>query len=556
MPSRNFGDQQQLHDPLVVLATLFSDNVLVPEDDRIKILESQYNARHEALERLWSGENLKTEQVTTKVRVWPQQHMAYTEKLITVYNHQSPGSWRNQEEGIYTFHMPEGAVVSSLSLWIEGKEEKAILTSKQKATTAYQTIVGHERRDPSVVHWQEGNTVSVRVFPVMAGSSRTFKLGITAPLQKDGEELVYENIWFDGPDARKAEEFVKLEVEKEETPIHQASLVPDNQRMVTRTGAYQPRWKASFKDIGLAESSFSFNGYRYYLKPYQRQYVPATIADVYLDINESWTADDFRQIQENASQKRVWVYNRGFQQLAESNQQELFYQLQKQSFSLFPFHLIKNRERSLVIQKSGSYSPSVSDLAGSPFLKNLQAKLDSKNRIKVFQLGQEMSPFIRSLKERRCFDYEIGDLKLLRRLLKENLFIRDTESDNEIIVHSASVVIVKEAGESATTAPDHVMRLFAYNHIMQQLGRKEPTSTDSTAIIKEAEEAYVVSPVSSLIVLETQHDYDRFGIKDSEASLKNASLQNKGAVPEPAEWMMIVLLVTAFFLFVYKTKLV
>jgi XrtN system VIT domain protein len=167
-----------------------------------------------------------------------------------------------------------------------------------------------------------------------------------------------------------------------------------------------------------------------------------------------------------------------------------------------------------------------------------------------------MSPFIRSLKERRCFDYEIGDSKLLRRLLKENLFIRDTESDNEIIVHSASVVIVKEAGESATTAPDHVMRLFAYNHIMQQLGRKEVTSADSTAIIKEAEEAYVVSPVSSLIVLETQHDYDRFGIKDSEASLKNASLQNKGAVPEPAEWMMIVLLVTAFFLFVYKTKLV
>ena len=556
MPSRNFGDQQQLHDPLVVLATLFSDNVLVPEDDRIKILESQYNARHEALERLWSGENLKTEQVTTQVRVWPQQHMAYTEKLITVYNHQSPDSWRNQEEGIYTFHMPEGAVVSSLSLWIEGKEEKAILTSKQKASTAYRTIVGYERRDPSVVHWQEGNTVSVRVFPVVAGSSRTFKLGITAPLQKDGEELVYENIWFDGPDARKAEKFVKLEVEKEETPVHQASLVPDNQRMVTRTGTYQPRWKASFKDNGLAESSFSFNGYRYYLKPYQRQYVPATITDVYLDINESWTADDFRQIQEIASHQRVWVYNRGFQQLAESNRQELFHQLQKQSFSLFPFHLIKNREHSLVIQKSGSYSPSVSDLAGSPFLKNLQAKLDNEHRIKVFQLGQEMSPFIRSLKERRCFDYEIGDSKLLRRLLKENLFIRDTESDNEIIVHSASVVIVKEAGESATTAPDHVMRLFAYNHIMQQLGRKEVTSADSTAIIKEAEEAYVVSPVSSLIVLETQHDYDRFGIKDSEASLKNASLQNKGAVPEPAEWMMIVLLVTAFFLFVYKTKLV
>jgi XrtN system VIT domain protein len=198
LPGRNFGEQQQLHDPLVTLATAFSGAVLLPEDDRIKVLESQYNARHQALERLWSGEALKTEQLTTTVKVWPHLRMAYTEKLLTVYNHQSTQRWISQGEAIYTFHMPEGAVVTSLSLWINGKEEKGILTSKQAATTAYRTIVGYERRDPSVVHWQEGNTVSVRVFPVMAGSSRTFKIGITAPLRKDGAEVVYDNIWFDG----------------------------------------------------------------------------------------------------------------------------------------------------------------------------------------------------------------------------------------------------------------------------------------------------------------------------------------------------------------------
>jgi XrtN system VIT domain protein len=80
--------------------------------------------------------------------------------------------------------MPEGAVVTSLSLWINGNEEKAILTTKEKADSAYKTIVGAERRDPSVVHWQEGNSVSVRVFPVLPGESRKFKIGITAPLER------------------------------------------------------------------------------------------------------------------------------------------------------------------------------------------------------------------------------------------------------------------------------------------------------------------------------------------------------------------------------------
>jgi XrtN system VIT domain protein len=99
------------------------------------------------------------------------------------------------------------------------------------------------------------------------------------------------------------------------------------------------------------------------------------------------------------------------------------------------------------------------------------------------------------------------------------------------------------------------MRLFAYNHILQSLGKKDTSLVDSTALIQEAQEAYVVSPVSSLVVLETQADYDRFDIKDSEASLKNASLKNTGAVPEPGEWAIIILLVATLVLFMVKSKI-
>jgi hypothetical protein len=60
-------------------------------------------------------------------------------------------------------------------------------------------------------------------------------------------------------------------------------------------------------------------------------------------------------------------------------------------------------------------------------------------------------------------------------------------------------------------------------------------------MVKEAQEAYVVSPVSSLIVLESSEEYKRFGISDAAISLKNAAATSKGAVPEPQEWVLILL---------------
>jgi XrtN system VIT domain protein len=75
------------------------------------------------------------------------------------------------------------------------------------------------------------------------------------------------------------------------------------------------------------------------------------------------------------------------------------------------------------------------------------------------------------------------------------------------------------------------------------------------ALVEEAATAYVVSPVSSLIVLETQEDYKRFGIHDIDNSLLNASKNSSGAVPEPHEWMLIILFLTFIAYTIYRSKL-
>ena len=91
---------------------------------------------------------------------------------------------------------------------------------------------------------------------------------------------------------------------------------------------------------------------------------------------------------------------------------------------------------------------------------------------------------------------------------------------------------------------------------MQECGRNYFTSGNfiEESLIDIANEAYIVSPVSSLIVLETLNDYERFNIEKNKNSLNNASTQSAGAVPEPHEWALIILLTLTLVYLYYKKK--
>lgn len=139
----------------------------------------------------------------------------------------------------------------------------------------------------------------------------------------------------------------------------------------------------------------------------------------------------------------------------------------------------------------------------------------------------------------RYFHYTQGELSTLEQLLKENKFLENLETDKHIVLHDSKMQLTESEGNEKTTAPDHLLRVFQYNHIMKNIGPMYFTEEIDTNLVNRAKQAYVVSPLSSLIVLETQNDYDRFGIKKSKNSLGNAGVS--GAVPEPHEWALIIL---------------
>ena len=138
-------------------------------------------------------------------------------------------------------------------------------------------------------------------------------------------------------------------------------------------------------------------------------------------------------------------------------------------------------------------------------------------------------------------------------------FPSDPEADSSVVAIKRSGILIRETdGRALGQAPDHLLRLFAYNHIMRQLGGRyldhsfQTDSVFNAELIREAETAHIVTPVSSMIVLETQQDYDRFDIRKSKNSLDNATLKTAGAVPEPHEWLLIILFCTIVGYFTFR----
>ncbi|TXK52641.1 XrtN system VIT domain-containing protein [Pontibacter qinzhouensis] len=548
LPSTNF-DELKRHDPFVMIASLLFGKPALQADERVKILESLYDARHQAQQRLWSGLHLHTSQVLTQVRLYPQFRLSYTEKVLNIRN-SHPGNW-NQQEAIYTFHLPEGSVVTSLSLWVNGTEEKAALTTQSKADSAYTTIVGHEKRDPSVVHWQEGNTVSVRIFPCTPTEDRQFKIGITSPLQSENGKLVYENIYFSGPSAAGAPETALVYLQAPATALDLPAGFKEQKPLEHRYhGSYRHSWQLTLAAPAFSTAAFTWNGYRYHLAP-QRVTTENFEPDrIYLDLNAAWTPAEATAVWEAVKHKKVYVHDGEMVRLTPQNLDPTLDRLLHRSYSLFPLHLIRKPEQALLISKSTGSSPNLKDLKGSRFSELLAENLSQGTFIRTFHLGQHLSPYLKTLKELQLLQLNTGTTEALQEQLRRKIFSITAPAGEVVTMGAAGVNIIKTAATTlapaatGAAAPDHLLRLFSYNHLLQQIGanyfRKDYIEEQH---LEEARMANIVSPVSSLVVLETQADYDRFGIEKSKDTLGNASIKSSGAVPEPEEWVLIVLFV-------------
>ena len=102
--------------------------------------------------------------------------LGYIEWTLTFKN---TSSW--QQEALSQIQLPPNAVVSRLTLWINGEEREAAFAKSAKVIEAYNAVTA-KRRDPALLTTVGKDRVSLKCFPVPPNGEMKVRIGITTPL--------------------------------------------------------------------------------------------------------------------------------------------------------------------------------------------------------------------------------------------------------------------------------------------------------------------------------------------------------------------------------------
>lgn len=551
---RGFGDfgtkqynERKNHNPIINLAYVFCEPLDISTDDRINILKSNFDKRLETEEQLWSGNDLFTKNIKEDVKIFADNRLAYTE--ITMDIACAEKTW-GQKEAIYSFQLPEGAVATSLSLWVNGVERKGVLTTKEKAAQAYKQIVGVEARDPSLMQWKEGNKVVVRVFPISYELPRTFKCGFTTPLYVDKENMKYESLNIKGPNINNAKTISRIQVVGNETIKTSKDFDLTNKYYINESTGLDS-WNA---EIPLNNNAFS-KSFVWKDKIYEVNKIESTNSnftpsEIVLDLNSSWDLDEIENIVSENNRKYFVINYNQKQEINSQNYTSIFEQFETLSYSLLPFYNLK--ENTLVITKCGTISANFEELETSNYLKKVKSNTKNKS-IKVINISENLNPFWQTIKEQKYVTYAKMDLKNCIKSLQSNSFPTNKNAENIVNIEQANISIheIEKTNEIEKNGNNHIFRMYAFNKVLDEQVKIQSDSTAQNQFVSLAKEANIVTPISSLIVLETDADYEKNGIEKNVNTLGNASINNEGAVPEPHEWLLIFIALGCLF-FYYK----
>jgi XrtN system VIT domain protein len=411
------------------------------------------------------------------------------------------------------------------------------------------------------MHWQEGNKITVTVFPCTPEEVRRFKIGLTIPLRSDNEQLVLSNIAFEGPEAMEAEESTRIEIHHIDAAFIEKppGFKKKSPQVLIKEGGYNNIWEIVIDKPVVNSNAFPFNGRLYKMHPMSKTMKAYNPDNIFLDINNSWTKGEIDKVLKTCKNKNIYVYQEKIIQLTDKNKKSIIKDLRRYRFSIIPMNEIPAKAQTLFITKGIANAPNLKDLKGSKYEKSFQNYLDAIINLKVYNIGNEVAPYLASLKGFKVIEMHKGNIKNLVELLESKTIPKIDLPIGHIPIHESQVTITltspQEVGNN--NGPDHLMRLHHYNKIMNQIGPEYFKSSDypeTGELVELAKDAHVLSPVSSMIVLETIKDYERFDIEKSKNSLGNAAMQDSGSIPEPHEWLLIILALGAVIFLKLKSR--
>lgn len=93
-------------------------------------------------------------------------------------------------EGTYLFPLPDDAIVTSSSMFVDGQQITGEVLTREEARRLYESIV-RVNRDPALLEFAGRGAFQARVFPVPAGGQRTLRLEYAQVLTQDSNLVRY-----------------------------------------------------------------------------------------------------------------------------------------------------------------------------------------------------------------------------------------------------------------------------------------------------------------------------------------------------------------------------
>lgn len=116
-------------------------------------------------------------------------------------------------EGQYRFAVPADASLSRLGLWVDDRLMEGEMLERKRARAIYTSIVDRPiPRDPALLEWENGGTMSLKVFPILPHKTRRVLLAYHQTLSAEGGLLRYVLPLSLGPDRRTPIEEFSIEV--------------------------------------------------------------------------------------------------------------------------------------------------------------------------------------------------------------------------------------------------------------------------------------------------------------------------------------------------------
>jgi hypothetical protein len=482
--------------------------------------------------------------------VSPDAALGYLEWTM-VFENSAP----MQREARAEIALPPGAVVSRLTLWINGEEREAAFAGRGAVRAAYDSVV-NRRRDPVLITSAGPDRISMQLFPVPPSGEMKVRVGMTVPLAltvtREAElRLPYFHqrnfsvrddlrhaVWIESKaklhsalalSADPASGIVRAEIDDARLAGSDASIFAPRSE---QSGAWSPDTRAAGRVVRQVITEEPAR------KP--RQLVMVVDGSRAMRDVAGQVAKNLEAIPADVKVRVIFAHDE-----TERSAEVPTVSAAEAAKQIASFRYIGGNDNSAALMRALDLA---SEQPDSVLLWIHGPQPEQLDRTGALEQRLERGP-----KLSRWYDLQVSPGPNFVAGTADGIVSIDTLRDDDLprIVTAwrtgiglPSVQRERVEASAAALLPasertsDHLVRLWANDEITRLIHGKPDRRAEAVAL---AHEYQLVTPVSGAVVLETQQQYDANGLEPVPPG-------TVPSIPEPEEWALIIvaLLVLAY----------